>query len=67
MPKSSLNSIRNWPLWWFSALEVAVQRGDFDAAAKAQRQLVRLGVRVDYGPIRRPGIAKAQRASGGVQ
>lgn len=41
--------VRDWPLWWFSALEAAVERGDFVRAAEAQRELARLGVRVNYG------------------
>ena len=49
MLNTSRADIRNWPLWWFSNLECAVERGDFDAAARAQRELARLGVRVDYG------------------
>jgi hypothetical protein len=41
--------VRDWPLWWFARLEAAVERGDHAAAAAAQRQLARLGVRVRYG------------------
>jgi hypothetical protein len=59
MPNNSQFVIRNWPLWWFSVLESAIQRGDFVTAAKAQRHLARLGVRVDYG---RP---HGQRHTGG--
>jgi hypothetical protein len=44
----------DWPLYWFAKLEKAVERGDHQAAAEAQRQLARLGVRVAYGrPARR--------------
>ena len=39
----------DWPLYWFAKLEEAVERGDHQAAAEAQRQLSRLGVRVQYG------------------
>lgn len=39
----------DWPLWWFARLEGAVERGDHAAAAEAQRELERLGVRVLYG------------------
>ena len=38
-----------WPLYWFAKLEKAVQDGDHQAAAEAQRQLASLGVRVNYG------------------
>jgi hypothetical protein len=49
----------DWPLWWFARLEAAVERGDHAAAAEAQRQLERLGVRVSYGRPRRPGKESA--------
>jgi hypothetical protein len=39
----------DWPLWWFARLELAVERGDHQAAAEAHRQLERLGVNVCYG------------------
>jgi hypothetical protein len=47
--------VRNWPLWWFARLEAAVQRGDYRTAARAQRQLERLGVTVQYRVQRRMG------------
>ena len=37
------------PIYWFVALEEAVERGDHQAAAEVYRQLARLGVRVAYG------------------
>lgn len=39
----------DWPLYWFAKLEKAVEDGDHQAAAEAQRELARLGVRVAYG------------------
>jgi hypothetical protein len=39
----------DWPLYWFARLEKAVEAGNHQAAAEAQRQLARLGVRVSYG------------------
>jgi hypothetical protein len=39
----------DWPLYWFSKLETAVEEGDHQAAAEAQRELARLGVRVSFG------------------
>ncbi len=48
----------DWPGWWFFRLEAAVEAGDHQAAAEAQRELARLGVRVSYG---RPN-AKRQEA-----
>jgi len=46
---SSLPPATEWPLFWFAALEKAVEEGDHQAAAEAQRELARLGVRVSYG------------------
>jgi hypothetical protein len=42
------DSLTDWPLWWFSRLEAAIERGDYSAAAEAQRELERLGVTVIY-------------------
>jgi hypothetical protein len=39
----------DWPTYWFAALEKAVEAGDYEAAAVAQRELARLGVQVRYG------------------
>ena len=47
LAKSS-DPICDWPLWWFARLETAIERGDYEAAAEAQRNLERLGVRVRY-------------------
>jgi hypothetical protein len=44
------------PLVLFAQLEFAVQRGDFAAAAEAQRELARRGIEVRYGC---PGPRKA--------
>ncbi len=49
----------DWPLYWFAKLEKAVEQGDHQAAAEAQRELARLGVRVAYG---RPNAALRQEA-----
>lgn len=40
----------DWPLYWFASLEKAVEAGDFEAAARAVRELRRLGVEVTYRP-----------------
>jgi hypothetical protein len=45
----SLPPPTDWPLYWFAVLEKAVEEGDHQAAAEAQRHLARLGVRVSYG------------------
>lgn len=39
----------DWPVYWFAKLDKAVTEGDHEAAAEAQRELRRLGVRVNYG------------------
>ena len=39
---------RNEPTYWFAILEIARERGDFDRAAEAKRELKRLGVSVTY-------------------
>jgi hypothetical protein len=39
---------REEPTYWFALLEIARERGDFEQAAEAKRQLQRLGVRVRY-------------------
>ncbi|MBN2216548.1 MAG: hypothetical protein JW719_04145 [Pirellulales bacterium] len=36
------------PTYWFVLLEIARERGDFESAAEASRQLRRLGVSVRY-------------------
>jgi hypothetical protein len=36
-------------LYWFARLEKAVEQGEHQVAAEAQRELARLGVRVSYG------------------
>ena len=46
----------DWPTYWFAALERAVEASDFQAAAEAQRQLERLGVKVQF--VSRPRRGK---------
>jgi hypothetical protein len=50
------------PIAWFGELLLAIDRGDFDRAAESQRQLARLGWRVDR---RKPRLTTA--GQGGVQ
>jgi len=40
------------PAYWFLLMEDAKGRGDFEAAARAKRELQRLGVTVTYRPRR---------------
>lgn len=49
MPAATLpDHVCDWPLWWFARLEAAIERGDYPTAARAQRELERLGVTVVY-------------------
>jgi hypothetical protein len=45
---------------WFLTLEIAANRGDFEGAAEAQRELDRLGWRVQRKPI----VTAARRGGG---
>jgi hypothetical protein len=45
---------------WFLTLEIAADRGDFAGAAEAQRELDRLGWRVQ----RKPRVTVARRGGG---
>ena len=38
----------NQPIYWFTILESSRDRGDLENAARAQRELKRLGVNVTY-------------------
>jgi hypothetical protein len=49
MPHTPVPDVRDHPIYWFVLLEEAVEEGDHQAAAEAQRELARLGVRVSYG------------------
>jgi hypothetical protein len=53
MANPTPDTTADWPLWWFAQLEKAVEQGDHEAAAEAQRQLARLGVHVNYGRPRK--------------
>jgi hypothetical protein len=66
MPASTWppDPVRDWPLWWFARLEAARERSDFQAAARAQRELERLGVSVQFRsrrPVRREEVFSATR------
>lgn len=40
--------IKNSPIAWFYILEDARRHGDFNRAAEAQRELARLGIKIQY-------------------
>lgn len=42
---------RQWPLYWFARLDIAIREGDFTLAAEAQRELAKLGVNVAVSPV----------------
>lgn len=60
-PIDTLPPVADWPLYWFAEFERAIERGDLQAAADAQRQLARLGlqVNIDLGRAPRQGVAHA--------
>jgi hypothetical protein len=40
--------VQELPVYWFSILDQAIQQGDLELGAQAQRELERLGVHVAY-------------------
>jgi hypothetical protein len=56
------STVTDQPIYWFCILEDAMDRGDHQAAAEAQRELARLGVRVAFG---RPTARRREVASHG--
>ena len=53
----------NDPLVWLLLLERGRRTGDFELAARARRELARLGIRVSYGKPRRAPHAKPTRGA----
>jgi hypothetical protein len=49
LAKTPAEDYTDEPLYWFAVLDLAVEQGDHQAAAEAQRELERLGVSVRYG------------------
>jgi hypothetical protein len=47
------------PIYWFAILDRAVEQGNHTAAAEAQGELERLGIRIRYG---RPRSREGDRA-----
>lgn len=45
------------PIYWFSVLELSRDRGDIQTAARAQRELKRLGVAVTYPRLERREVS----------
>ncbi|MGE3803393.1 MAG: hypothetical protein AB7K24_01825 [Gemmataceae bacterium] len=51
--RSTTRDHRDEPTYWFALMEIAREKGDFEGAAAAKRELERLGVRVSYQRPRR--------------
>jgi hypothetical protein len=58
---SAEDAATHQPVYWFMLLELAVESGDFESAAEAQRQLERLGVQVNYRRRREEAVDAASR------
>ena len=54
-PEADARPPEDCPTAWFVTLERARRAQDFALAAKAERELQRLGVRVKYTPARKGG------------
>ena len=57
-PPTPRDTYTDEPIYWFAVLGKAVETGNHCAAAEAQRQLERLGVRVRYGRPRRQLVTR---------
>lgn len=57
--QSNSRDYRDEPMYWFATLEIARERGDFEQAAEAKRELKRLGVIVAFErPQAQAGVAR---------
>jgi hypothetical protein len=52
MPHIADPPVNERPVYWFVLLEQAIDRSDFEAAARAKQELERLGIRITYRPRR---------------
>jgi hypothetical protein len=43
------HTFKDSPVYWFVLLDAALDRGQYEAATRARRELHRLGIRVTYG------------------
>lgn len=46
------------PIYWFTLLDRAIDRGDLDAVADAKRELDRLGITVCYRRLHRKAVRR---------
>jgi hypothetical protein len=58
MPVTAETPHTDRPLYWLLILDQAVEGGDHQLAARAQRELARLGVQIAYG--RRPNAKQPE-------
>ena len=47
-PHNNQRDHRDEPTYWFAVMEIARERGDFEGAAEAKRELLRLGLCISY-------------------
>ena len=52
--------VTDHPVYWFSLLDQARERGDIDGAINAVNHLRRLGVTVSFDPQARPSSARQE-------
>ena len=62
-PPKEPDDYTDQPIYWFTILDKAVERGDHAAAAEAQRRLKQLGVSVRYGRPASPPLRRAAAMS----
>ena len=60
---SAKNEYADRPLYWFALLQGALDKGDLQAAAAAQRRLSALGVEVSFPAIKAAGAKAVKHAS----
>jgi hypothetical protein len=51
--------VTDLPVYWFALMEQSAERGDYERAAAAKKELRRLGVKVSYEPRQRREAAHA--------
>lgn len=57
-PSAERPTPKDWPVYWFAALESAIAENDWQKAAEAHRELERLGVSVTFQE--RKGVTDAK-------
>ena len=65
--ENTTQDYRDQPTYWFAILDIACERGNFDRAEEAQRQLKRLGVKVSFASLRTQRTASPLASRGTIQ